>query len=207
MDECARFSDILSHPFSAQLCAQLTALERVARCFDFPFPMFSSLPSLFTIPFRFLHGSSFLLEKRDDSTTEGERSGDKSTSDERGSARSLDRLLFQRKGWKGIVERGREKQEVGEDIEKHGQVEPKGKIRAKRGGKSRGEFGCAYDVKHGPVIWRKFKALCQGNCIGVSVPPYAPFPFFPLLYLFFFFLSFFFSGVCFSSRGERTERV
>ena len=154
--------------------------------------MFSSLPSLFTIPFRFLHGSSFLLEKRDDSTTEGERSGDKSTSDERGSARSLDRLLFQRKGWKGIVERGREKQEVGEDIEKHGQVEPKGKIRAKRGGKSRGEFGCAYDVKHGPVIWRKFKALCQGNCIGVSVPPYAPCrsPFFPLLYLFF---SFFFS--------------
>ena len=169
--------------------------------------MFSSLPSLFTIPFRFLHGSSFLLEKRDDSTTEGERSGDKSTSDERGSARSLDRLLFQRKGWKGIVERGREKQEVGEDIEKHGQVEPKGKIRAKRGGKSRGEFGCAYDVKHGPVIWRKFKALCQGNCIGVSVPPYALFPFFSPSLSFFFFLSFFFSGVCFSSRGERTERV
>lgn len=218
---------------SAGLSLITTFLGRVCPLLRYPFPsllrttvcathgfrtrraMFRlSLPDVFLFTFSFydtfsisLSGSSFLLEKRDDSTTEGERSGDKSTSDERGSARSLDRLLFQRKGWKGIVERGREKQEVGEDIEKHGQVEPKGKIRAKRGGKSRGEFGCAYDVKHGPVIWRKFKALCQGNCIGVSVPPYAPFPFFPLLYLFFFFLSFFFSGVCFSSRGERTERV
>lgn len=70
------------------------------------------------------------------------------------------------------------------------QVEPKEKIRL-RGWETEGEFGCAYDVKHGPVIWRKFKALCRGNCIGVSMPLCAPFS-----TAFSFFTFFLFSSFC-----------
>lgn len=67
-------------------------------------------------------------------------------------------------------------------VERESETESRPCLRVKIGrrgeGKPRGSGMPAYDVKHGPVIWRKFKALRRGNCVGVSMPRllYAPAP-------------------------------
>lgn len=134
---------------------------------------------------------------------------------------SLDRLLFQRrlekdslkrKGEKGVCgfacasERKRKKEAARwrERERERKQVEPKGKIRVEER-ETEGEFGCAYDVKHGPVIWRKFRALCRGNCIGVSMPPCASFPTALSFSFFILLFPFFFQGFVFHREARRLK--